>query len=65
MDFDLDKWEFRDAIRLQYDWDIPDNQIMCVCGARFTADHAMICKFVGFIIQRHNEYETLKQCAML
>ena len=51
MDFDLNKRGFRDAIRLQYDWAIPDNQSVCVCGARFTTDHSMICKRDGFIIQ--------------
>ena len=28
---------------------------ICVCGDRFSVDHAMICKRGGFIIQRHNE----------
>ena len=33
---------------------------MCVCGVRFTVDHAMICKRGGFIIQRHNELRDLE-----
>jgi len=33
---------------------------MCVCDARFTADHAMISKLVGFIIQRHNGLRDLE-----
>ena len=33
---------------------------MCVCGVRFTVDHAMICKGGGFIIQRHNELRHLE-----
>lgn len=45
MSFDLNKRDFRDAIRLRYDWPIPD--------------HAMIFKRGGFIIQRHNELRDL------
>lgn len=60
MSFDLDKREFRDAIRLRYDWPIPHTQSVCVCGVRFTVDHAMICKHDGFIIQRHNELRDLE-----
>ena len=41
MDFDLNKREFRDAVRLRYDWSIPDNPSVCVCGSRFTVDHAI------------------------
>ena len=33
---------------------------MCVCGVRFTVDHAMICTRGGFIIQRHNELRDLE-----
>ena len=43
MDFDLNKREFRDAVRLRYDWPIPDQPSVCVCGIMFTVDHAMIC----------------------
>ena len=60
LDFDLNKREFRDAIRLRYDWSIPDTQSVCVCGARFNVDHAMVCKRGGFIIQRHNELRDLE-----
>ena len=45
MDFDLNKREFRDAVRLRYDWPIPDNP---------SGDHAMI------VIQRHNEIRDLQ-----
>ena len=58
--FDLNKREFRDAIRMRYDWPIPDTQSVCVCGVRFTVDHAMICKRGGFIIQRHIELRDLE-----
>ena len=55
MDFDLNKREFRDAVRLRYDWPIPDNPSVCVCGNMFTVDHAMICQRGGLVIQRHND----------
>ena len=35
MDFDLNKREFRDAVRLRYDWPIPDNPSERVCGGMF------------------------------
>ena len=59
MGFNLNKREFRDAIKLRYDWpvDIPST---CVCGDAFTVDHAMICKRGGFVTQRHNELRDLE-----
>ena len=60
MDFDLNKREFRDAVRLRYDWPIPDNPSVCVCGSMFTVDHAMICQRRGLVIQRHNEIRDLQ-----
>ena len=57
INFDLNK---QDTIRLRYDWAIPDNQSLCVCGVCFTVDHAMICDRGGFIIQRHNELQDLE-----
>ena len=60
MDFDLNKREFRDALRLAYDWPIPDNPSVCVCGSMFTVDHATICQRGGLVIQRHNEIRDLQ-----
>ena len=60
MNFDLNKREFRDAVKLRYDWQIPDTPSVCVCGSRFSVDHAMICKRGGFVIQRHNELRDLE-----
>ncbi|XP_048581994.1 uncharacterized protein LOC125561752 [Nematostella vectensis] len=60
MSFDLNKREFRDALGLRYDWEIPETQSICVCGDTFDADHAMICKRGGFVIQRHNELRDLE-----
>ena len=36
------------------------NHAVCVCGARFTTDHAVICKRGRFIIQRHNKLRNLE-----
>ena len=61
MNFHLSKREFRDALRLRYDWAIPDSPSVCVCGCDFTdADHAMICQRGSLIIQRHNEIRDLE-----
>ena len=60
MNFDQNKSEFRDAVKLRYDWDIPCMPSVCVCGDHFNVDHAMICKRGGFVIQRHNELRYLQ-----
>ena len=60
MNFDLSEREFRDALRLCYDWAIPDSPSVCVCGCDFNADYAMICQRGGLIIQRHNEIRDLE-----
>ena len=70
MDFDLNKREFRDAIRLRYDWAIPNNQSVRVCCARFTTDHAMIRKRGGLLYRGITSCETWKRryearCAMM
>jgi hypothetical protein len=58
--FNLNKREFRDAVKLRYDWPIDDILSICVCGDTFTVDHAMICKRGGFVIMRHNEFRDLE-----
>ena len=60
MGFNLNKREFRDAIKLRYDWPVDDIPSTCVCGDIFTVDHAMICKRGGFVTQRHNELRDLE-----
>ena len=60
MDFDLNKSEFRDAVKLRNDWEVPDTPSVCVCGDIFSVDHAMICKRGGFVIQCHNELRDLE-----
>ena len=56
MDFDLNKREFRDTVRLRYDWPIPDNPSVCVYGSLFTLDHAMICQRGGLVIHATMKY---------
>ena len=58
--FDLNKREFRDAVKLRYDWPVEDIPSTCACGEAFTVDHSMICKLGGFITQRHNELRDLE-----
>ena len=60
MDFTLNKREFQDAVKLRYDWPIPECPSICLCGANFPVDHAMVCKRGGFVIQRHNEIRDLE-----
>lgn len=60
MNFNLNKREFRDAIKLRYDWEITDLPAMCTCGDLFTVDHAVVCRHRGLIIQRHNEIRDLE-----
>ena len=40
--FNLNKREFRYAIKLRYDWEIADLPAMCTCGDLSTVDHAMV-----------------------
>ena len=45
--FNLNKREFRDAIKLRYDWQITDIPAIYTCGDLFTVDHAMVCRVGG------------------
>ncbi|PFX12944.1 Angiopoietin-related protein 3 [Stylophora pistillata] len=56
----LSKKEFRDAVKLRYDWPFDDIPSVCASGENLTIDHAMICKRRGFVIQRHNELRDLE-----
>ena len=58
--FNLNKREFCDAIKLQYDWPIEDIPTRCVCGDIFSVDHSVVCKNGGFIIQCHNDLRDLE-----
>ena len=52
LDYNLNKKEFRDAIKLRCGWEITDTTMICACGDQFSVDHAMVCQRGGFIIQR-------------
>ena len=56
--YDLNKREFKDAIKMRYNWEISDLPKTCVCGDIFDVDHAVICKRGGFVIQRHKMSST-------
>ena len=58
-DFDLNKQQFWDALRLRYGWPIPNLQSKCVCGSKFDLQHCMSCKKDGFITLRHNNVRNL------
>ncbi|PFX29938.1 hypothetical protein AWC38_SpisGene5265 [Stylophora pistillata] len=57
---DPNKGEFRDALKLRYNWEFSDIPNRCVCGDIFDVDHAMTCRNGGFVIQRHNEIRDLE-----
>ena len=58
--FNLNKREFRDAVKLRYDWPVEDIPSICSFGEAFTVDYSLICKLGGFITQRHNELKDLE-----
>ena len=60
LDYNLNKKEFRDAIKLRYDWEITDTPMLSACGVQFSVDHPMVRKRGGFIIQRHNKLRDLE-----
>ena len=60
MNFDLNKSEFRDAVKLRYERKVPDTPSDYVCRDIFNVDHAMICKQGGSIIEHHNELRDLE-----
>ena len=60
LDYNLNKKEFRDAIKLRYDWEITDTPMLCACSVQFSVDHAMAFQHGGLIIHRHNELRDLE-----
>ena len=60
LDYHLNKKEFRDAIKLRYDWEILGTPMICACGDQFSVDHAMVCQHHEFIIQGHIELRDLE-----
>ena len=51
----LNVQQFRDSIRLRYDWPIPGLPVSCSCGEDFSVQHIMSCKKGGPVTLRHNE----------
>ena len=58
--FNLNKREFREAVKLRYDWPVEDIPSTCACGEALTGDHSTICKLGGFITRRHNKLRDLE-----
>ena len=52
--FDV-KSDFHDHVRMRYCWPLDNLPASCPCGARYSVDHAQICKLSGFIHMRHND----------
>ena len=50
----LNKEGFRDAIRLRYNWPIPNVPRQCACGVKNNNDHLLMCKKGGYIHIRHD-----------
>ena len=55
----LNKQEFRDGVRLRYNLPIENLPSRCPCGERFNVTHALTCKKVGFVSQRHDAIRNL------
>ena len=49
------KSDFHDHVHLCYCWPLANLPPTCLCGSRFTVDHAQICKLSGFIHMRHDD----------
>ena len=53
--FTLHKGAFRDAINLRYGWQLPYLPSHCICGKKFSVEHAFSCPCGGFPSMRHND----------
>ena len=62
--FYLSKEEFKDAIRMRYNWAMPRLPATCACGERFSVEHALSCKKGGFVTLRHNEIRDITAKAL-
>ena len=60
LDYNLNMKEFRDAIKLRYDWEMTDTPMLSACGVQFSVDHPMVRQRGGFIIQGHNKLRDLE-----
>ena len=52
--FTLHKGAFHDALALRYGWTPSDMPSTCVCGSKFSVEHALSCARGGFPSIRHN-----------
>ena len=59
-DFDLNKEDFRDTLRLRYCVSLEHLPSMCACWERFNVNHALSCKKGGFVTNRHDN--VLRYC---
>ena len=50
----LNKQSFRDALRLRYNWKIPNVPRQCSCGVQNDNDHLLICEKGGYVHIRHD-----------
>ena len=57
--FSLNKREFRDALCLRYNWNIPGMPHFCGCGQKNNVNHTLICKKGGYVAMRHNNLRDL------
>ena len=57
--FTLHKRAFHDAVALRYGWTPSEMPSTCVCGSRFSVEHALSCARGGFPSIRHNEIRNL------
>ena len=57
--FALHKGAFHDALALRYGWTPSDMPPTCVCGSKFSVEHALSCARGGFPSIRHNEIRNL------
>ena len=55
----LNKQEFRDSLRLRYNFPLSDLPSKFVCGEKYTVCHALSCKKGGFVAQRHDGFRNL------
>ena len=60
LDYNLNKKEFRDAIKLRYDCELTDKPKMWVCGVKFSVNRTVVCQLGGFIMRRDLEVEILR-----
>lgn len=55
----LNKQEFRDALRLRYNLRLKNLPSFCACGEKYEEFHALSCKKGGFVALRHDSIKGL------